>query len=111
MWKCENGHEFEEFHEQREYHGLDYGYETFLVCPVCGAVGAIEDHPCEVCGEGTFNDKYCDTCLKVAKGMLKVDFKYMTGRVSDLVDLFTEALDEIYVEDRYEHQIQRPAAG
>ena len=111
MYKCECGCEFDEPKYNREYHGLEYGYEEIAVCPRCGGTDIDEGKPCKTCGEETFNDHYCDNCMGDAKAMLRSDFKYFKAPISELVDLFNYALDEIYVEDRNEHQIQRPVAG
>lgn len=113
MFRCNDcGCEFEAAMVVREHHGLDYGFEEIGVCPCCGESDYTEAHRCEICGEYTFNDHYCDGCMDEAKARLRDDFKYFKkARVSDLTDLFTYALDDINVEDRNGLKIQRPAAG
>lgn len=109
MYRCnECGCEFSEGMVVREHHGLDYGYEEIRVCPNCGETDYTESRSCEICGEETYNDHYCDCCMEDAKAMLRSDFKYFKARIGALTDLFSYALDEIYVEDRNGHKIQRP---
>lgn len=100
MYKCEEcGCIFEEPMFNREYHGLEYGYEEYGVCPNCGERGYKEGTPCKTCGEEQFGDGFCEWCLDEAVGMLKVDFNhFIKADKMDLIDLFDYAIDTIYVE-------------
>lgn len=102
MYKCnECGYVFEKPIESREYHGLDYGYESFYVCPNCGETDYNEDHYCTICGEKHFGENdWCEWCLADAIGKLKVMFEEYEAQTEDLIDLFTEALEAIYLEER-----------
>lgn len=105
MYKCsECGCEFENPAVSREYHGLEYGYEEKMVCPNCGEGIRDEDQgtPCKICGEEQFNSSgICEWCLDEARGMLMVDFNHFTNAsIMDMIDLFTEAIEMIYVEEK-----------
>lgn len=104
MYKCNNcGCEFEEPRESREYHGLDYGYETFWVCPNCGDNDYNEAKVCDICGGEHFgDDNICEWCLAEAIGELRMLHKtnYTNVDIFDFIDLFTMAIDNIYVEER-----------
>ena len=102
MFKCMDcGCEFEEPMEVREHHGLDYGYETLYVCPNCGETDYEEGIPCDICGEVAYKSNYCECCKEEAKEMIKVDFNHFgKANIMDLINLFNEVLDELYVEER-----------
>ena len=101
MYKCEEcGFVFEEPMINREYHGLEYGYEEYGVCPNCGERGYKEGKPCQICGEEQYDDGICEWCLDEAVGMLMVDFShFVDADVMDLIDLFEKAIDTIYVQE------------
>lgn len=102
MFRCMDcGCEFEEPVESREYHGLDYGYERWYSCPNCGGTDYKDSENCDICGEMTWNGCFCDNCREEAKEMLEIDFKHFSSaRMNDLIDLFNESLDELYVAER-----------
>ena len=101
MFKCENcGLIFDEPKEIHENHGEGI-WEVMYVCPNCGEGGQIESKPCDICGNDAFESCFCDDCMAVAKESLRVDFgQFPNSKFRDLIDLFTEALDELYVEER-----------
>ncbi len=102
MFKCNDcGCIFEEPEQTREYHGLDYGYENQNSCPNCGSTDYEDSVSCDICGDYAWGSCYCDNCKGNAKDMLKIDFGHFAGaRMTDLIDLFNESLDELYVEER-----------
>lgn len=102
MFKCNDcGCTFEEPDVTREFHRLDYGYENQYSCPNCGGTDYDDSTPCDICGEDAWGSCFCDTCKEEAKDMLKIDFGHFTGaKMADIIDLFTESLDELYVEER-----------
>lgn len=97
MFRCEDcGAEFEEFAKSRESHG-----EVWNVCPMCGSSDWKESAICEICGDRTYNKRFCDDCMRDAKKLIRSNFTHMpSGHLSDLIDLFTEALDAVYIEER-----------
>lgn len=102
MFKCRDcGCEFEEPKAYEENHGEGL-WETMHACPNCGSNDYVEERACEICGEKHFNDSnYCEWCLSDAISMIRIDFSHFTGaKVMDLVDLFTEAIDAIYVDEK-----------
>lgn len=102
MFKCMDcGWEFEEPKVNREYHGLEYGHEDRCYCPNCGSEDYKEGKACGICGEYAYDGDYCECCMDEAKDMLKVDFNHFgRQRRLDMIDLFTQALDKLYVEER-----------
>lgn len=103
MFKCMDcGCEFEEPAVSREYHGLEYGYEERYSCPNCGGPDYKDSQPCDICGDYAWESCFCKNCREEAKDMLKIDLNHFIpqARMSDIIDLFTEALDELYVEER-----------
>jgi len=102
MFKCEDcGAVFEEPAVSREYHGLEYGYEERGHCPNCGSDDYTNSKVCDICGEPAWGSDYCEDCKEKAKEFLKIDFGYFESTsVEDLLDLFNEALDDLYVEER-----------
>lgn len=102
MFKCNDcGCTFEEPETTREFHGLDYGYENQYSCPKCGSTDYEDSVACDICGENAWGSCFCEVCKREAKKMLKVDFGYFTSaKMDDLIDLFNESLDELYVEER-----------
>ena len=107
MFKCKDcGCEFDEPKYNREYHGLEYGYEELGVCPSCGSTEYEEGVVCPICREEHFgDDRYCDWCVAEAKGALLYQFDEMKRQYSgigtyDLIDLFEVAIDKIYVDER-----------
>lgn len=103
MYRCEEcGCEFEEPMVIREHHGLDYGYEEMCVCPNCGESGYKEAEPCTVCGENCYDSSgFCECCRDEAVDMLRIDFNHFGDqRITDMIDLFTVALDKLYVDER-----------
>lgn len=102
MFKCMDcGCTFEEPETTREFHGLDYGYENQYSCPYCGSTDYEDSVGCSICGNWAWGSCFCEDCKREAKKMLKVDFGYFTSaKMDDLIDLFNESLDELYVEER-----------
>lgn len=104
MFKCMDcGYEFDTPDTLKERHGLDYGYEEWDCCPMCHSTEIREGRDCEICGEVIFEGNFCEDCRNEAKEMLKIDIQHFTAdghRLSDVIDLFTEVIDEIYVEER-----------
>lgn len=103
MFKCNDcGCEFESPVEGREYHGLEYGFETTYHCPNCGSNDYNAGKVCTICGEKHFgDDPYCEWCLADAIGEIRTLFAgYKVKDVFKLIDLYTGAVDSIYVEER-----------
>lgn len=102
MFKCNDcGCEFETPEWSKEFHGLEYGYEINRYCPNCGSEDYIEGMPCDICGELAYGSDYCECCKDEAKKMLKIDFNHFgKAKMRDLIDLFNEVIDELYVEER-----------
>lgn len=103
MFKCsECGQIFDQPEEIRNYHGEGM-WETKSACPYCGEGITTDDEskPCDICGGDAFGSCFCDDCKDTAKRMLMIDFnEFPSTKFRDLVDLFTEALDDLYVEER-----------
>jgi len=103
MFKCMDcGCVFEEPKTTIEYHGLDYGYESQRSCPNCGSTDYKDSVACDICGEEAWGSCYCENCKSETRAMLKTDFNYFIkqGRMTDIIDMFTEVLDDLYVEER-----------
>lgn len=107
MFKCKDcGCEFEEPRSYREYHGLDYGYETLWECPNCGSGDYNPSRACPICGEEHFSDDpFCEWCLSDAKGVVlyeyeKVKIRYPRLKIDDFIELYEIALDDIKYEER-----------
>ena len=99
-FRCEDcGCEFEddEFVTIREPHG-----EEWSGCPNCHSTDWVKGKDCEVCGEITYNSHgFCDDCMREAKKLIKDDFEHMPpAHFSNLIELFTYAIDELYTEER-----------
>ena len=102
MFKCRDcGCEFEEPSEHREYHSLDYGYETFFECPNCRSYDYTPSKECPICGNDHYGDEpFCEWCIADAEGELRTAFERYNGSTDDLIDLFQRALDNIYIAER-----------
>ena len=102
MFKCNDcGCEFDTPETTREFHGLDYGYENQYSCPNCGGTDYEDSTPCTICGENAWGSDFCECCRDEAMDMLRIDFKsFGDQRMNDMIDLFTEALDKLYVDER-----------
>ncbi len=106
MFKCNNcGLEFEEPKAYRESHGLEHGWEELYCCPNCGEADYDEATECQICGEPVFGERFCKDCMDRATEFIKLDYKsiktdHPAVRLTDLTDLFSEALDAVYVEER-----------
>ena len=103
MFKCNDcGCEFDDPMVTREHHGLEYGYEEICVCPACGSTDYEANKTCPICGEDYFGDN-CEWCLADAKGVLMYEYevikkKYPRVRMSDFIDLYTEAIEQLYLD-------------
>jgi transposase-like protein len=87
---------FEEPVTCREYHGLDYGYETMEGCPFCGSANFVEAKKCSVCGEPIAEGKICSDCLSEFKtavdGFVEIYSKALGLRRDDVADLIIDCV-------------------
>lgn len=102
MFRCNDcGCTFEEPNVYYENHGLDYGAEKMNECPNCHSTDYEDSTTCSICGEYAWGSDFCECCRDEAVDMLKIDFNHFGNQnIFDMIDLFTEALDKIYVNER-----------